>query len=125
MTTILYLRKGRKVRATGRVIDFSGGFTKVKPNRDDWGAVWLHADEIAAGKSKPPIIPRKPCADDKPKRERKPTPAPVPRWQELVQRVRIFETDHLPDGFPGVTMRFLTELADELEAAQTIFQPKP
>lgn len=123
-TTILYLRKGRKVRATGRVLDRNAGLTKVKPTREEWGAVWLTPDEIAAGKEKPPIIPRKPAA--KPiKRERKPKPAPLPRWKQLVERVRIFEVDHHPDGWPGIQMRFLTELADELEAAQTIFQQKP
>ena len=75
-------------------------------------------EEIEAGKDKPAYVPRpKPDAPDKPKRVRKPKPPPVPRWKQLVERVRVFEVDHHPRGWPGVRMDFLTELANELEAA--------
>jgi hypothetical protein len=128
MTTgsnITYLRTGRHKRASGKVVDLGPKQTvKVKPDHLDWKHVWLTPDEIAAGREKPPIQPReKPATpSEKPKRERKPKAAPVPRWRELVDRVRLYEVDHVPDGWPACKMSFLTELADELEAAQTIFQ---
>lgn len=123
--TITYLRSGRHVRATGTVIRrYAGGAARVKPSREDWGIILVTAEEIDAGKEKPPIQPReKPASDEpRPKRERKPKPAPVPRWKQLVNRVRLYEVDHHPDGWPGVQMKFLTEIADELEAAQNLFQ---
>jgi hypothetical protein len=125
MPTIHYLRTGRKLRATGTVLDRGeNGMLKVKPTRDSWGSVWLTAAEIEAGKGKAPQTPRK-AAEAKPKREKKPKPAPVPRWRQLVQEVRTMEIDHQPEGRPRVTMKFLTELANELEASQSLFQSKP
>ena len=127
--TVCYLRKGRKLRATGEVIwrDDAQRTAKVKPARADWGAILITADEIEAGKEKPAYVPRsKPEGEEKPTRKpRAPKPPPVPRWKELVERVRLYEIDHVPDGWPGVQMKFLTELADELEAAQSLFQSKP
>lgn len=126
--TITYLRQGRQVRACGEVIGSTtpGGMTKVKPTRKEWGAVWLTAAEIEAGKEKPPVVPRTKQAeapdDLKPKQKRKPKTPPPPRWKQLVDRVRLYEVDHHPEGWPGVQMKFLTELADELEAAQTLFK---
>lgn len=37
---------------------------------------------------------------------------------ELVERLRLLEQDHEPDGWPAVRMRDITALLDELEAAQ-------
>jgi hypothetical protein len=123
-TYLTYLRHGRQVRAMGSVVDMRDGLTKVKPLRADWGAVWLTTEEIAAGAHKPPMVPRK-APETKTPRTRKPKPTPLPRWKQLVERVRAFETDHHPEGWPCVQMKFLSELADELEAAQTLFQPIP
>jgi len=125
---ITYLRSGRHVRASGEVLhEYDGGAVKVKPSRPDWGIIVVTAAEIEAGKEKPPLAPReKPASEEpKPKRERKPKPAPVPRWKQMVDRVRLYEADHHPEGWPGVQMKFLTEIADELEAAQNLFQSKP
>ena len=120
---ITYLREGRKLRATGTVVEVHLGHTKVKPIREDWGHVWLSAAEIEAGGEKgPPIARKQPAKDAEPKkREKCPKPAPVPRWKQLVDRVRIYEVDHHPTGWPGVQMKFVSELADELEKAQTMF----
>lgn len=128
MKTICYLRKGRKLRATGEVIwREPDGKAKVKPSRLSWGTVVVTAEEIAAGAEKPEYTPRKkPETETAPvKRERKPKPAPVPRWKELVAQVRCYEQDHHPTGWPAVRMSLLTQLADELEAAQSLFQSKP
>ena len=35
--------------------------------------------------------------------------------KELVERVRIFEIDHKPNGFPAAEMSFLSALADEID----------
>jgi len=40
---------------------------------------------------------------------------------ELVRRVRVYEQDHSPDGWPAVKMSFLTAMADVIEA----LVPKP
>lgn len=40
---------------------------------------------------------------------------------ELVRRVRVYEQDHSPDGYPAVKMSFLTEMADLIET----LLPKP
>ena len=121
---ITYLRSGRHVRATGVIIRrYAGGAARVKPSREDWGIILVTAEEIEAGKEKPPIQPReKPTSDDpKPKRERKPKPAPVPLWRELVEEVRIARTY----GDQFVSIQLAGQLADELEAAQNLFQSKP
>jgi hypothetical protein len=124
---ITYLRTGRSIRGTGSAIWKSpDGVIKIKPSRDGWGCILVTPEEIEAGKEKPAIRHREKLPEYQPaKRERKPKPAPLPRWKELVERVRLFELDHVPDGWPGVQMRFLSELADELEAAQSLFQAKP
>lgn len=125
--TITYLRAGRQMRASGTVIekDEDTRMTKVKPSRADWGMIWITAEEFAAGQEKPPIRPReKKDGPEKPKRViRKPKPQLLPRWKQLVEQVRIMEIDHAPDGWPGVKMQTLTELADELEAAHSNFLP--
>ncbi len=124
---ITYLRKGRLMRATGTVIEANQGrrLTKVKPTREGWGMIWITQEEIDAGKEKPPIRPRTKSENKPPtKKPRAPKPPPVPRWKQLVDRVRLFEIDHHPEGWPGVQMKFLTELADELEASQSLFQSK-
>ena len=125
--TICYLRKGRKIRASGEIIETDpSGMVKAKPARKDWGHVWLTREEIEAGKEKPTYQPReKRETSEKPKRVRKLKPAPVPRWKQLVEEVRIMEIDHTPEGWPAVRMRFISELADELEAAQGLFNAKP
>lgn len=124
--TIVYLRRGRSVRATGEIIGSAlvGDAVRVKPARKDWSAIVVTADEIEAGKEKPPIRPRekKDKPQEAPKRERKPKPTPQPRWKQLVDEVRIMEIDHTPEGWPAVKMKTLTALADELEAAQGLFK---
>lgn len=37
---------------------------------------------------------------------------------ELVERLRLLEQDHEPDGWPAVRMRDITALLDAIEAAQ-------
>ena len=122
--TIAYLRRGRTKRAFGTILDRNAqGLTKVKPSRDDWKAIWLTPDEVSAGASKAPRKPREAQKEAVPakKRERKPKPVPVPRWKQLVERVRIYEVDHHPEGWPSVQMKTLTALADELESAYGLF----
>lgn len=122
-TAICYLRKGRKLRASGDIVESSNGLTKVKPTRPDWGHIWLTGDEIDAGKEKPAYQPRpKQEQTEKPKRVRKPKAPPVPRWKQLVDQARIMEIDHHPEGWPAVKMGFISAMADELEAAQSLFQ---
>lgn len=121
---ITYLRSGRHVRATGTIIRlYAGGAVRVKPSREDWGIILVTPEEIKAGKEKPPIQPReKPeTPAEKPKRERKPKPAPVPRWKQLVEEIRIAQTY----GDQFVPIQLAGKIADELESAQTMFQPKP
>lgn len=123
--TVCYLRKGRKLRATGEVIwrDESQHTAKVKPARADWGAIIITADEIEAGKEKPAYTPRpKPEGEEKPARKPKaPKPAPVPRWRELIEKVRIAKTY----GDQFIPIQLAESLSDELEAAQSLFQSKP
>lgn len=129
-TPVTYLRKGRVKRGSGIIVDrYSSKIMKVQPAHSGWGFIPVTLEEIEAGREKPPIVPRgKPETteepQEKPKRERKPKAPPLPRWKQLVDRVRLYEADHAPNGRPACPMSFLTELADELEAAQTIFQQK-
>jgi hypothetical protein len=119
--SITYLRAGRVVRATGDVIDRGpNDMLKIQPAHPTWKPIWITQEEAKAGQSKPPLRPREKRHKDasKPPREKKPKPPPLPRWKELVDRVRLFEIDHTPKGWPAVTMEFLTELADELERAR-------
>lgn len=119
---ITYLRAGRMMRATGTVLEVHQDrrMTKVKPTRDGWGIVWLTEQEIEAGKEKPPIRPREKRTDEqpKPKRIRTPKPQPLTRWQQLVEHVRKCQSlgALYMDIADGVA------LADELEAAQTLFK---
>lgn len=118
---ITYLRQGRVKRATGTKIDESHGHLKIKPARADWAAIWVSPEEVAAGSEKPAPRPRKPS--DKPKSEKRPRapkPEPVPRWKQLVDQARAANADSRL--FPGITMNFVMELADELERAQTMFR---
>lgn len=122
---ITYLRTGRHIRGTGTIIwKDPDGIAKVKPSREGWGCVLITPAEIEAGQEKPPIQPREKPATPakKPRRAKTPKPAPLPSWKQLVDRVRLYEVDHHPKGWPGVEMEFLTALADELEAAQSLFQ---
>lgn len=125
--TITYLRAGRQMRATGTVIeqDDNRRMKKVKPARADWGIIWITEEEFAAGQEKPPIRPReKKDGPEKPKRvTRKPKAQPLPKWKQLVDQVRVMEIDHVPEGWPAVKMRFISELADEIEAAHADFLP--
>jgi len=121
---VTYLRAGRQKRSSGSVVwKASSGMTKVKPLRGGWGCVVLSPAELAAGLSKPPLVSR-PSLPRK-KSPPKPKPLPKPRWRELVERVRLFEVDHHPEGWPGVQMKLLSEMADELERAQTLFEREP
>jgi hypothetical protein len=38
--------------------------------------------------------------------------------QELIERVRLYEQDHAPDGWPAIKMRDVSALADAIEAQQ-------
>lgn len=129
MKTTSYLRTGRKLRATGTVIERNGNMVKVKPTRDDWGMIWLTPSEIEAGSEKPPVRPREKrekLQERKPRQPRK-KPAPLPpRWKQLVNEVRTLEIDHVPEGWPAIKMKTVSALADELEAAhQTLSQYLP
>ena len=92
---------------------------KVTPSHPGWAAIWLTQDEIDAGKEKPPLKPRqKPAAPSTaPRRTRTKKPPPAPAWAQMVARVRTYEKDHTPKGWPAVEMSFLSEMADELEKA--------
>jgi hypothetical protein len=120
---ISYRREGRKLRASGTLIERWQGMAKVKPLRDDWGIVWVSPEEIEAGSQKGPPIARKAPVEgeERKKRERVPKPPPKPRWKELVGEIRILEIDHVPEGWPCVKMKLLSEIADELEAMATMF----
>jgi hypothetical protein len=119
-TSIIYLRAGRKLRARGSVLDHGpNGMLKVKPTRDDWNAIWITADESAAGKTKPAPIERK--APTAPRKPAKPKPAPLPRWKQLVAEVRMLELCQSLNPKPCVSKEFLSALADELEAAHGLF----
>lgn len=119
-TLISYRRKGRHLRATGRFIaKVAGGMVKVKPLRSDWGSIILTAEEIAAGNTKPPVVPRK-KSEKPPSRQRRPKPAPVPRWQQLVNQVRQIQDDYSAMPFPPVSQKLLTELAEEIERCNSI-----
>ncbi len=127
--SITYLRTGRSVRATGSIVDrYRNGSVKVMPARDDWNHIIVTPAEIDAGREKPPIAPREKLAaapDDlkPPRKARAPKPPPLPRWKQLVNIVRAANDDSRL--FPGITMNMVVELADELEAAQSLFQTKP
>lgn len=117
MKTICYLRTGRKLRATGEVISrYADGTVKVKPARAGWGCVLVTPAEIEAGKEKPAYTPRKKLAeapdDLKPKRKRRPKPAPVPRWKQLVDRAHALKAD-MP-MMPGIDL--ISDMAEEIEA---------
>lgn len=56
---ITYLRRGRRVRASGIVIATRGGLAQVKPANGKWKSVWLTPAEIADGAAKLPPIPRR------------------------------------------------------------------
>lgn len=117
---ITYLRRGRVKRASGQFMHAgANGMVKVTPSHPGWAAIWLTADEIEAGKEKPPLKPRhKPEAPaTAPKRTRQPKPTPPPAWAQMVARVRTYEIDHTPNSYPHVSMSFLSDLADELEKA--------
>jgi hypothetical protein len=122
-TIIVYLRAGRKKRGTGEILAMGAkGMLKVRPRHEGWGPIWLTPEEIAAGKDKPPPIPReKPIGPRKPSM---PKPPPAPRHVELLALVRRLEIDHHPQGWPAVKMETLTALADELEAALGLFAPQ-
>lgn len=80
--TIHYLRKGRKLRATGTVIwRDKAGLYKVKPSREDWGCVIVTPEEIEAGNEKPAYQPREkrdaPTVKTKRERKKKPQPTPI------------------------------------------------
>ena len=37
-------------------------------------------------------------------------------YQELIERLRSFEIDHEPDGWPGVRMRQISAMCDAIES---------
>lgn len=41
---------------------------------------------------------------------------------ELIQRMRLLEKDHGPDGWPAVQMKEITALCDEIEEYEQIFE---
>ena len=118
-TTVTYLRQGRKLRASGKIVDNASktGLVKVKPSRDDWGHVWLTPAEVAAGKGKPIVQARKAAPSTTPRKLRAPKPQPLPMWKHLVAEVRSLEIEHVPEGWPCVRMKTMTYLANELESA--------
>ncbi len=120
METISYLRRGRKLRATGAVIekDSATRMTKVKPLREDWGAIWLDQSEIDAGREKPPIRPREKRDDAEPKpKPRKAKSEALPKWKQLVGDVREYEREYTPESWCPINLGTVSALADELESA--------
>lgn len=121
MNAVTYLRKGRKLRASGVIVHRArvDGLFKVKPDREDWGHIWITDEEIAAGQGKP--IPRakreKPAEQPKRQRKTKPKAARMPRWREMIAEVRMLELDPIPDALRCIKFSFVSELANELEAA--------
>ncbi|MEI6177577.1 MAG: hypothetical protein WCS43_11850 [Verrucomicrobiota bacterium] len=112
--TITYLRAGRKLRSSGRVMARDGAMTKVMPAHPCWQPVWVTAKEIENGSEKPPTRPRKPPTGDcKRKRVRKPK---TPRWRELVTILRSAPVDI------GFNPALLNEIADELENLKRLFE---
>jgi hypothetical protein len=123
---ITYLRTGRHVRGTGNVItEYPEGIVKVKPTRENWDCILVTPAEIEAGKEKPPIQPREKPTTPSEKPKPKPKPGPVPRWRKLVNQVRELEAKHSQAYIPMLELHFICSLADELEAAQNLFQSKP
>ena len=117
--SITYLRTGRKLRASGEVIwKAPDGIVKDKPSRECWGCVVITPEEIEAAKHKGPIIERKTPATPAEPKKRKPKPVPVPRWKQMVESVRFEQAQ----GTQLVSMVIAIALADELEAAQTLFK---
>lgn len=106
--SIHYLRKGRKLRATGTVIwRDKGGLYKVKPALEDWGCVIVTPEEIEAGKEKPAYQPREKREEGAtPKRTRKLKPDPK----------RAAELHRLASDALGALRR----LNDFLENAETL-----
>lgn len=41
---------------------------------------------------------------------------------DIVKRMRGFESDHTPDGWPAIRMREVSELCDRVEAAETLIE---
>ena len=125
-SSITYLRAGRHVRGSGIVLGtFPAGAFKVKPTREDWGIIIVTAAEFEAGKEKPPLVPRKKSDGEEPapKRAKKLKAPKLHRWQQLVAEVRLLQLIHEPHHQAFLKMSFLGELADQLEAAQTMFTP--
>lgn len=124
---ITYLRTGRKVRATGTVIDHSPtGAVKVKPSREDWGAIWLTPEEIEAGKIAPPIVPRtkKEAAEPPPPRPRR-KKIPVPEWKAAIDDGRAFVTKYTGDSLMTKPCLLIDRLAAVLEQTAGLFSPTP
>lgn len=122
MKTVTYLRNGRKLRASGVIVYRAPvqGLFKVKPHRDDWAAVWVTDEEIAAGNGKPPPQARKKPVEkkaSKPRRTRQPKPAPLPVWKQLVKDVREYEKEYTPESWCPIRLVTVSALANELEAA--------
>lgn len=129
---ITYLRAGRKVRASGTIIDRSStGAVKVKPERTDWGSVWLTTEEISAGAVKPPIIPRKKAEPDpnalaymRPeKRRRKKKPVAKPDWQQAVDDGRAFLSRNAGDSLLSGACQIIERLSGQLERSALLFSP--
>ncbi len=117
MDTINYLRKGRKLRATGTIIDGDHPtLTKVQPSRAGWASVWVTPEEIAAGAGKSAFFHRVP--QDVPPRKRKPRTPPAPRWCVLLGIARGYSLDSHPALLPPFPMSLVIELANELESAR-------
>ena len=119
---ITYLRAGRKLRATGSLVEKDRGLLKVKPDREDWGHVWLTQEEITAGGAKGPSIARK-KSEPRKSCDRRPKPIPPPRWKVLVGKIREIQDDYPALPHPPVSQQLLSEIADELESVQTLFRP--
>ena len=84
-TAITYLRRGRRVRASGIVIATRGGLAQVKPANGKWKSVWLTPAEIADGAAKLPPIPRRAAVrcPGRAKPVRPHHPAMIALWQHL------------------------------------------
>jgi len=113
---VVYLRVGRKHRATGRLrsktpvyVSAGGACFIVKPDRANWRCIHVSESEIAAASDRP--IVKRAANRTRNGEVPKPKPKPVPRWKSLVKEMR-----HYAASVPAsLAHLLLTEAADEIE----------
>lgn len=129
MSQVIYIRKGRKYRATGTLVNphpfycgDGGNSYLVKPDRGNWKRVIISDSEFAAGTTKPPPVKRGAKQNPKPPRKKREPKPKLPRWRKLLERVRRFVADPTNMKCIPFTLDFITDLASELEDAHAQLQ---